>query len=181
MEFVILVLSIAAAGVFFGLYERARTALYRGYWERDELWFDATPGAIVETPRASSAGVDAYVPLSVASQHVRLAIPCVPDRSKPEWEKLLVPKGADYSGHVPTIPIRLCVVGRRVVGVKYSDLPIVKPYTDVELEAELTQVDQTLDSQLKCKNYLLVLSVVSMLPGAYVIINLLAWLFRGAS
>lgn len=171
MEIVILIISILGCISLYGAYRVMRIKIFKSIWEQKELWFIAKPKPVFRKGDGASSVL--YLPLELEGNLINLPLP-----NDYNYLKKLFPKNGKWEGHLFTVPIRCCVVGKDIIGIQYGDLPPRDPEFETELTSDLTPPNQNLKNQTNRANIFLYLSVVAVIPAAYIFLQLIAGWFR---
>jgi len=163
--------SVLAGIALFGTYLMLNRKICHKYLSNDDLWFEAQPKPIVYIASAG-VGLSPYLPLNIEGHKAEIPLDC--DFLK---KNNIVPKNVHLEGYQLNIPIKVCVVGKDIIGIKYGDLPKVLD-TAPELSVELTSIDKQLKTRMRLNNILLILAFIACIPGAWVVLNMIAALLR---
>lgn len=167
----IFLLSLLGGLFFFFVHRSMRLKAVKSVWDQKELWFTADPRPVFLKGDGPTAKW--YLPLEVEGNAIDLPLP-----SDYDYLKKIFPKGVDWNGYLFTIPIRCCVVGKDIVGIQYGDLPPSDPKYEIELPSGLTSQNNNLKNQISRANIFLILAIAALVPGACVILQVIASFLR---
>ncbi len=88
-----------------------------------------------------------------------------------------LPAKRGYDGYQVNTPVKVCVVGKDILGIKFGDFLHI-PIILTELPIELTPTDKQLKIKMKLNNILLILGLIACIPGAFVILFYLVQLLE---
>jgi len=164
--------SLLSAAALFGTYLMLHRKMCRKYLSNEDLWFEAQPEPIVYRAKAGAPGLYPYLPLNIEGHTVEISLD-VDSLVK----KGVVSKKVPLDGYQLKITVKVCVVGKNIIGIKFGDLPNILDNVP-ELPVELTPIDKMLETKMRLNNILLILAVIVCIPGAWVILNYIASLLR---
>ena len=172
MEILVLIVSMGVGLALFFWHQALRKNLYKPFWDKAEFWFPATPKPIVMEKPGGAPSLS--LPLEINGEVVNETLPNEYWKNREVYSE----KSDGIIGYLITVPIKCCVVGKNIVGIQYSNQPPVTPENDLELKSELTPANEELDKKIKNTSILLYLSIIALIPAAYVFLNMLVSWFK---